>query len=186
MLRELRAISDDWLSSRGMSEMRFSMGWFDEEYLNSCPVLLVRDREGFIEAFANVVTGFNSNEMAVDLMRHRRYSEKGIMDFLFISLFEWSRTQGCERFDIGLSALSGIGESGQDPAVERGINYIYENLNRFYNFRGLHAFKEKFHPEWSPRYLVIPGLGSLPTALPALLRANRGRSLLSEIVGLPK
>ncbi len=186
MLRELKAISDDWLSSRRMSEMRFSMGWFTEEYLNTCPVLLVRDREGFIDAFANVVPGFKSNAAAVDLMRHRRYSEKGIMDFLFISLFEWARSQGFARFDLGLSALSGIGESGQDPAVERAINYIYENLNRFYNFRGLHAFKEKYHPEWSPRYLVIPGMSSLPAALPALLRANRGKGLLTGLVGLPK
>jgi len=35
MLRELNAISDEWLSSRGMSEMRFSLGWFDETYLIS-------------------------------------------------------------------------------------------------------------------------------------------------------
>ena len=31
MLRELRAISDDWLSTRGANEMGFSLGWFDEE-----------------------------------------------------------------------------------------------------------------------------------------------------------
>ena len=187
MLHELNDISDDWLASRGMSEMRFSMGWFDEAYLNTCPILLVRDREGFIDAFASIITGLKPGEAAVDLMRHHRYSEKGIMDFLFVSLFEWARGQGCTAFDIGLSAFSGIGEKAQDPGMERAVNYVYENLNRFYNFKGLHAFKEKFHPDWSPRYLVYPGVISLPAVIPALLRANSGgKSLVREALGLQK
>jgi phosphatidylglycerol lysyltransferase len=172
MLRELRAISDDWLSTRETKEMGFSLGWFDEEYLNTCPILLVRDGEGFIDAFANIVTEFQTNEAAVDLMRHRSYSEKGIMDFLFVSLFLWAKEKGFASFNLGLSAFSGIGEDPKDPALQRTIHFIYKNVNRFYNFKGLHAFKEKFHPTWSPRYLVYPGAGSLPAVSLSLLRAN--------------
>lgn len=172
MLRELRAISDDWLSTRGAKEMGFSLGWFDDEYLNTCPILLVRDGEGFIDAFANAVTEFQTNEAAVDLMRHRSYSEKGIMDFLFVSLFLWAKEKGFASFNLGLSTFSGIGEKPEDPALERTMRFIYENVNRFYNFKGLHSFKEKFHPTWSPRYLVYPGPGNLPAVSIALLRAN--------------
>jgi phosphatidylglycerol lysyltransferase len=172
MLRELRAISDDWLADRGAKEMGFSLGWFDEEYLNTCSILLVRDAEGFIDAFANIVTEFQAHEAAVDLMRHRSYSEKGIMDFLFVSLFQWAKEKGFASFNLGLSTFSGIGESPKDPALERTIRFIYENVNRFYNFKGLHAFKEKFHPSWSPRYLVYLGAGNLPAVSISLLRAN--------------
>ena len=172
MLRELRAISDDWLASRGTKEMGFSLGWFDEEYLNTCPILLVRDGEGFIDAFANVVTEFQSKEAAVDLMRYRSYSEKGIMDFLFVSLFLWAKEKDFASFNLGLSTFSGIGENPKDPAIERTLRFIYENVNRFYNFKGLHSFKEKFHPIWSPRYLVYPGAVSLPAVSISLLRAN--------------
>ncbi len=187
MLRELNDISDDWLASRGMSEMRFSMGWFDDAYLNTCPILLVRDSEGFIDAFASLVPGLRPEDAAVDLMRHHRYSEKGIMDFLFISLFQWAREQGCATFDLGLSAFSGIGGKAQDSGMERALNYVYENLNRFYNFKGLHAFKEKFHPQWSSRYLAYPDMSSLPAVITALLRANSGgKSLVREALGLQK
>lgn len=172
MLRELRAISDDWLSTRGMKEMGFSLGWFDDEYLNTCPILLVRDGEGFIDAFANIVTEFQANEAAVDMMRHRSYSEKGIMDFLFVSLFQWAKEKGFASFNLGLSAFSGIGENPKDPALQRTLRYIYENVNRFYNFKGLHSFKEKFHPTWSPRYLVYPNVVNLPAISISLLRAN--------------
>ncbi|MCE9647729.1 MAG: phosphatidylglycerol lysyltransferase domain-containing protein [Chloroflexi bacterium] len=172
MLRELRSISDDWLATRGMKEMGFSLGWFDEEYLNTCPILLVRDGEGFIDAFANIVTEFQANEVAVDLMRHRSFSEKGIMDFLFVSLFLWAKEQGVASFNLGLSTFSGIGEKRADPALQRTIRFIYENVNRFYNFKGLHAFKEKFHPVWSRRYLAYPDPVNLPAVSISLIRAN--------------
>jgi len=175
MMRELNTISNEWLSSRGMSEMRFSLGWFDETYLNTCPILLVRDREGFIEAFANIVTEFQANEAAVDLMRHRSQVESGLMDFLFVSLFQWAKENGYASFNLGLSALSGVGESSDDPAMERALNYIYRNVSRLYNFRGLHSFKEKFHPTWLPRYLIYPDALSLPAISIALYRANLGR-----------
>ncbi|HEX2998340.1 MAG TPA: phosphatidylglycerol lysyltransferase domain-containing protein, partial [Anaerolineales bacterium] len=62
------------------------------------PILLVRDREGFIEAFANLVPEFQAKEIAVDLMRYRSESESGLMDFLFVSLFQWAREQGYDTF----------------------------------------------------------------------------------------
>ncbi|MEP7135998.1 MAG: phosphatidylglycerol lysyltransferase domain-containing protein [Chloroflexota bacterium] len=182
MLRELDLISNEWLSSRGASELRFSLGWFDEAYLNTCPILLVRDREGFIEAFANIVTEFQNNEVAVDLMRHRTQVDSGLMDFLFVSLFTWAKEQNYASFNLGLSALSGVGEHSDDPVIERALHYIYQNVNRFYNFRGLHAFKEKFHPIWAPRYLVYPGASSLPAVSVSILNANLGGSLLGNLI----
>ena len=181
MLRELNSISNEWLSNRGASELRFSLGWFDEAYLNTCPILLLRDREGFIEAFANLVTEFQANEITVDLMRHREHVEGGLMDFLFVSMLQWARSQNYASFNLGLSALSGVGEHSHDPVIERTLHYIYRNVNRFYNFRGLHTFKEKFHPTWSPRYLVYPGASSLPAVSAALLRANLGGSLIGSL-----
>jgi phosphatidylglycerol lysyltransferase len=182
MLRELNSISNEWLGSRGASEMRFSLGWFDEGYLNTCPILLIRDREGFIEAFANVVTEFQNNEVVVDLMRHRSHIESGLMDFLFVSLFTWAKDQKYATFNLGLSALSGVGEHSDDPVIERALHYMYENVNRFYNFRGLHAFKEKFHPAWSPRYLVYPNTASLPAVSISLLNANLGGSVWGNLI----
>jgi len=182
MLRELDTISNEWLSSRGASEMRFSLGWFDEAYLNTCPILIVRDREGFIEAFANVVTEFQAKEVAVDLMRHRGQVESGLMDFLFVSLFQWAKENGYATFNLGLSALSGVGEHSDDPTIERTLNYIYRNVSRLYNFRGLHTFKEKFHPIWSPRYLVYLGASNLPATSISILNANLGGSTLSNFL----
>jgi phosphatidylglycerol lysyltransferase len=75
-----------------------------------------------------------------------------------------------------MSSLSGIGEEPGDPALERALHYVYEHINQFYNFKGLHKFKAKFNPNWSPRYLIYPGPGSLlPVAL-ALGEADSGEN----------
>lgn len=178
LLRELQQVSDEWLSDRKTSEMRFSVGWFDNAYLNTCPILVVRDHEARIAAFVNIIAGFPADEVTADMMRHRSNAEKGQMDFLFVSLFEWARTAGYARFNFGLSALSGIGEKPADPAIERGLRYVFEHINRFYNFKGLHSYKDKYGPTWSPRYLVFPSVAALPVVGAGLIRANTGDDLL--------
>jgi phosphatidylglycerol lysyltransferase len=140
---------------------------------------LVRDREGFIAGFANLVTEFQSSEIGVDLMRYLQHVESGLMDFLFVSSFQWAREQGCSTFNLGLSALSGVGEHSDDPIVERALNFIYQNVDRFYNFRGLHSFKEKFHPNWSQRYLIYPTVSNLPAVSAAIVRASFGGGSLA-------
>jgi phosphatidylglycerol lysyltransferase len=178
LLHELRIVSDEWLKMMQGSEKKFSLGWFDEAYLRDCEIAAVRTAQGQLSAFANIVTEYQVNDITIDLMRHRAEMENGTMDFLFISMFQHFQEQGYDGFNLGLSALSGLGESEQAPRLEQGMNYLYEHLNRFYNFKGLHAYKEKFHPHWEPRYLVYPSLTSLPDIVVGLVRADSGDRLL--------
>ena len=61
------------------------------------------------------------------------------------------------------------------------MHWVYENVNHFYNFKGLHSFKEKFHPEWSPRFLIYQGVANLAPSWLAVVQANSGsHSLLFE------
>jgi phosphatidylglycerol lysyltransferase len=176
LLEELRAISDEWLTMMHGSEKRFSLGWFDDAYIRNSPIAAVHTPDGWISAFANIVPEYQLNERTIDLMRRRREVENGTMEYLFVSLFQWARSQGYQTFNLGLSALSGVGEQTDDPVIERVMHFIYEHVNQFYNFKGLHAFKEKFRPEWSPRYLIYPGSASLMQAWLAVTRANSGAS----------
>jgi phosphatidylglycerol lysyltransferase len=186
LLHALRSISDEWLQEIHGAEKHFSLGRFDEAYLRSGPVMVVLEPGGRISAFANILSEYQLNESTIDLMRHRRDVESGTMDFLFVSLFEWAKTQGYATFNLGLSSLAGVGEQSGDPLVERVLHYVYEHVNQFYNFKGLHQFKVKFHPHWSPRYLVYPNVASLPGAVAALVRADSGddfaRAYLSDLI----
>lgn len=178
LLNQLQEISDEWLQMSKGAEKHFSVGWFDKNYLRECPIAAVHTPEGKISAFANIVSEYCRNEITIDLMRRRTEVERGTMEFLFISMFSYFQKQGYDDFNLGLVALSGVGESHSSPRLEKALNYLYEHLNKFYNFQGLHTFKEKFHPQWQPRYLIYPNLVTLPDVVVALVRADSGDRLL--------
>lgn len=178
LLHQLKVVSDEWLEMVKGSEKQFSLGWFDQAYLRDCEIALVQSSSGEIVAFANILSEYQSNEVTHDLMRHRKNVENGTMDFLFISMFQYYKERGYDGFNIGLSALTGVGQTQESQRLEKGLHYLYEHLNRFYNFQGLHAYKEKFHPRWEPRYFVYPSLAALPDVVVALVRADSGDRLL--------
>ena len=39
--------------------------------------------------------------------------------------------------------------------------FLFRHGERFYGFAGLRAYKEKFRPNWTPRYIASPGGTSL-------------------------
>lgn len=181
VIHELKEISDQWLQSKHGSEKHFSVGWFDVAYLRECTIAAVQTPKGQISAFANLVPGCQDSEVTVDLMRKRNQVENGTMEFLFISMFQHFQKQGYASFSLGLSALAGVGATQNSFPLEKGVHYLYEHLNQFYNFKGLHLFKEHFRPHWEPRYLVYPKLSALPEVTVALVRADSGDRLLDYL-----
>jgi phosphatidylglycerol lysyltransferase len=59
---------------------------------------------------------------------------------------------------------------------------IYRHGSAFYNFEGLRTFKQKFQPEWRPRYLALPPSVSPMRAMGdvALLIAGSARGLIAK------
>jgi phosphatidylglycerol lysyltransferase len=181
-LRALRDVSDVWLSTVSGSEKRFSLGWFDDDYIRQCSVMVVRSQHGAIVAFANIVSEYQAAEATIDLMRHRPEAPPGVMDFLFIRLIEWSRDAGFETFNMGLSPLAGLGTDPEHGITEKLLSLVYENGNALYGFRGLHNYKEKYHPTWEPRYLIYPDAASLPAVFAAVVRVNSGAHPVKDYV----
>jgi phosphatidylglycerol lysyltransferase len=181
LLKDLKEVSDEWIEMTEGSEKKFSLGWFYEDYLRECEIAAVYTPNGQISAFANVVPEYQLNEITIDMMRRRTDVEPGTIDFLFISMFEHFKQRGYDGFNLGLAALFGVGDKPCSPRLEKALRYLYEHLNQFYNFKGLHAFKEKFHPRWEPRYLIYPGKAALPEVVVALIRADSGDRLLDYL-----
>jgi phosphatidylglycerol lysyltransferase len=178
LMQSLHEISDAWLTMRHGGEMHFGDGWFEDDYIRGGPAIVVHAPDGFSTAFANLVPEYQKNEITIDLMRHYREVEHGTMEFLFVKMFQWAKEKGYASFSLGLSAIVGVGEKPDDPRVEQALHTISEYVSRFYNFRGLHDFKDKFHPLWEPRYLIYPGAANLPLVLTTLLRVHSGNNFV--------
>lgn len=163
LVPQLRAVSDDWLARKAVHEKGFSLGIFDAEYLRNFDMSVVR-RNGRIVAFANILTAAG-RDVSADLMRYSSDAPRGVMDYLFAELILWARRQGYERFSLGMAPLSGLESRALAPRWSRWASLVYMHGESMYNFRGLRAYKEKFHPQWEPRYLTTPHRFALPWIL---------------------
>jgi lysylphosphatidylglycerol synthetase-like protein (DUF2156 family) len=178
LLDELAAVSGAWLAAHKGGEKGFSLGRFDRRYLSDQTIAVVRVK-GRAAAFANIWTTPDKAWAAVDLMRYAAdIAPPRTMDFLFAELFLWAKHEGYSKFDLGMAPLSGLAEERHAPAFARLGRLVYERGAGFYDFPGLRAFKEKFDPDWEPRYLAAPGAWSLPIVLAeaALLTAREPRA----------
>lgn len=157
---ELKEISDSWLEDKNTREKKFSIGYFGVKYLSNFPMAVVKN-ENRIVAFANLMYTSGREELTIDLMRFRSSAPGGVMDFLFISIMMWGRENGFRYFNLGSVPLSGLVNTPLVPLWNRIGAVIFGYSEKFYNFQGLRSYKNKFHPEWQPRYLVY----SKPLAL---------------------
>jgi len=164
LLPQLKPISDAWLREKRVREKGFSLGAFDARYLARTPMAVVWQDDKPV-AFANMYLTDSMEEASVDLMRYLPDAPPGLMDYLFVELMQWSKAQGYRWFNLGMAPLSGLQSRRQAPLWNRFGALIFGRGERFYNFQGLHRYKDKFDPEWEPRYLAAPGGIALPVVL---------------------
>ncbi len=164
LLAELKQISDAWLAEKDTAEKGFSLGFFQPQYIRRSPVALVR-RQGELIAFANIWQGAGRSELSMDLMRYLPDAPQGVMEYLLIQLMLWGKEQGYEWFNLGMAPLSGVEAQPLAPLWNRIAAIAYRHGEQFYNFQGLRQYKDKFDPEWTPKYLASPGGLALPIIL---------------------
>jgi phosphatidylglycerol lysyltransferase len=153
---ELRRVSDAWLQAQQAREKGFSLGYFDAQYVARNCVAVVR-HQGRIIAFATLMHTEQHIEATVDLMRHVSNAPPGTMDFLFTKVMLDFQARGYQRFGLGMAPMSGMVTHPLAPPWHRVARFAFERGERFYNFRGLRSFKQKFDPVWEPRYLAVRG-----------------------------
>ena len=169
-LDQLRAVSDAWLAEGGRRERRFTLGQWDDRYIRSCDVISIDDGDGRIVAFANMIPDGARGEATIDLMRYVHDGPNGLMDVLFVKLFEALKQRGYTRFSLGMAPFAEVGSEPDSTTLERGIRLLGEHLDRFFSSKGLREYKDKFGPTWEPRYLIFPSEVALPAVTLALVR----------------
>jgi len=175
LLDEAKEVSDEWLSLPGRRERRFTLGRFERGYVSQTSLFTLRDPSSRLIAFANEIPSYRPGEATIDLMRHRREIPNGAMDYLFMGLMEGLKREGYLRFSLGLAPFAGVGDRPGAALQERAVHQLFEHLNRFFSYKGLHVYKAKFEPLWEERFMVYQGgpLG-LARITVALIRVTEG------------
>ncbi len=174
IFKSLKNISDEWLDGR--KEKGYSVGYFDEYYLSKAPIAIIKNSDGEIKGFSNIMYMYDNESVSVDLMRFSKNSPRGLMDFMFISIIEWAKENGYKYFNIGMAPLSNVGVSKYAFLGEKIALQIYEYGQFIYSFKGLRKYKEKFTDVWEPRYMAYRKNTSLIlTAIQAAILCSKNK-----------
>jgi phosphatidylglycerol lysyltransferase len=177
LLRRLRHVSDEWLRLGKRRERTFTLGHFDESFLQGCDLMVVVAPDSQIVAFANIIPSYHLPQGNFDMLRYLG-EPKGLSEFVYLSLIEHFRSQGYEGMNLGLAPFSGLASSGELSAAERAMVLLYRYGDFIFRAKGLREFKEKFQPRWEPRYLVYNSDMQLPGLALAVGRAGELGSLV--------
>ena len=167
----LKTISDKWLEGRG--ERGFSLGFFDEDYLNRGPIAVVKDEDGDILAFANLMPVYKEGWATIDLMRYDpEDAPAGTMDFMFLNLFMHFKEKGKKFFDLGMAPLANVGINEQSFLKEKLAYFVFKFGSSVYSFEGLRSYKSKFTEDWEPKYTGYSHRSSLLFTVLSLVRID--------------
>ena len=172
VLPELKVVSEEWLSKNKTREKGFLTGFFQEDYLKWFHLAVVR-KEGKVIAFASLWQAGAKEEAAIDLLRSSATAPAFIEDYLWLEVFLWAKEKSYEHFNLGTAPLLDIEESPLAP-FKTQLGEILSPYGNGVLLQDIRKEKERFNPEWSPKYLAASG------NLPLHLAFNNIRDLVAK------
>ncbi|MEJ3404222.1 DUF2156 domain-containing protein [Rathayibacter sp. YIM 133350] len=163
---QITALSEEWMSSKELPELGFTLGGLDE--LRDDDVLLgaVLDAEDRLCAITSWLPIRRDGLLVgrtLDMMRRAPAAANGVMEFAI--------AEAVARFaDAGLEVVSLSGSPLANSATEHAgalsavLDLLARTLEPLYGFRSLLRFKRKFSTSLEPLYLVYRD----PVRLPAI------------------
>ena len=169
----LRAVLGEWLRTRGLPPLGFLV----------TPDLLgdLDDRRVFVASRGEEVVAFligtpvpARNGWLVEEWPRTRAAPNGTTHLLVDAAMRAFASEGADYVTLGLAPLAeraGNDLRGQPAWLRATLRWVRAHGRRFYNFRGLEAFKACLQPmRWEPVYAIAPA-GRIT---PAMLRAVAG------------
>ncbi|MGH7924219.1 MAG: bifunctional lysylphosphatidylglycerol flippase/synthetase MprF [Candidatus Binatus sp.] len=171
----LSEISESWLATHSAAELRFSVAAFEPRFIAAQSAALAC-MHGRPQAFVTFMTTDRQSEATVGLMRQVSGAPACTMEFMFTKLALELKARGFKMLSLGMAPLAGMARTPLSSRWHRIAGLLWEHGGAIYNFRGLRSFKNKFRPEWEPRYLAASGaIGPFITLAEVAALANTRR-----------
>jgi phosphatidylglycerol lysyltransferase len=170
----LRSVLQEWLDTRGLPPLHFLV---TPELLDT-----LGDRRIFVAERGDDVVGFvvataipARRGWLVEQWPRRRAAPNGTTHLLIDAAMRAFADAGARYSTLGLSPLSeraGVVFDGQPAWLRLAMHWIRAHGRRFYDFRGLEAFKASAQPMvWEPIFAIAPGKRITPFTLRAIAGA---------------
>lgn len=189
-VRQIEAISEEWVSERELPEMGFTLGGVDEMRDPAVRTLVAQDAAGRVLAVTSWLPSHREGRVVgwtLDVMRRTEAAPNGVMEFLVASAAERMRDDGVERLSLSAAPLAQAGEAAApNDGVQSLLELVGGVLEPVYGFRSLLRFKQKFGPDLHPLVLAYPDPVALPSIGLAVVRAYLPDLSLRQAVALAR
>ncbi len=189
-VRQIEAISEEWVSERELPEMGFTLGGVDEMRDPAVRTLVAQDATGRVLAVTSWLPSHREGRVVgwtLDVMRRTEAAPNGVMEFLVASAAERMRDDGVERLSLSAAPLAQAGEAAApNDGVQSLLELVGGVLEPVYGFRSLLRFKQKFGPDLHPLVLAYPDPVALPSIGLAVVRAYLPDLSLRQAVALAR
>ncbi|WP_020142819.1 bifunctional lysylphosphatidylglycerol flippase/synthetase MprF [Terracoccus sp. 273MFTsu3.1] len=167
LLTQVRAISELWVSDKGLPEMGFTLGGVDEALDPDTRVGLAVDADMTVHGVTSWLPvhspGGEVRGWTLDVMRRLPDGFRPVTEFLIASACLSFREQGASFVSLSGAPLAHSGDgTAERAALERLLDQLGEAMEPLYGFRSLDSFKQKFRPRHEPVYLVFADEAALP------------------------
>ncbi|MBK1812799.1 DUF2156 domain-containing protein [Clostridium sp. YIM B02505] len=175
---KINLISEKWISNKN-GKMGFSLGDLNfDEPLGRRYFVAVDEMENL-----HTILMFSPFEQGegyfLDVMRRNFDAVPGVMEKSIIDAIMKMKDEGVKVVSLGLAALAGIEvNEGNCTTLEKGMNYMYKNFNKDYDFKKLHDYKKKFAPSlWNSRYIAHEASLSPIKVAYVMIKARKGEGV---------
>ncbi|WP_051966390.1 rhomboid family intramembrane serine protease [Kitasatospora mediocidica] len=167
---QIRSISEEWVSDKGLPEMGFTLGGLEELDDPAVRLLVAVDGDRTVHGLTSWMPVYREGEpvgWTLDFMRRRSEGFRGVTEFLIASAALGFKEEGALFLSLSGAPLARADEDDPVTVLQRLLDWMGRTLEPVYGFRSLLAFKAKFQPEYRPLYMVYPD----PAALASITRA---------------
>lgn len=155
---QIAAVSRQWLATKRGGELGFTLSRHEDvagQLRDGATDLWVAlDGDGQVQAWCTWRHYLGGRARVLDVMRRRPQAPNPAMDLLIAASLERYRDAGVLQASLA--------------SVPRGHGAAAE---RIYPCRSLRNYKQKFDPQWQPRWLAVPAAWQRPFALAAICGA---------------
>ncbi|WP_404422471.1 phosphatidylglycerol lysyltransferase domain-containing protein [Nibricoccus sp. IMCC34717] len=159
--QQLAEVSRGWLARKHGGEMGFDLGVFSPALVRERGVACARTADGTVVAFATWNPYASGRGRCLDLMRGRA-DARDVVDFVILESMEKFAAEGVEEVSLGNAPLANTAAEGERSVRDQAVRFVYENFDRFYGYKRLFSFKQKYYPRWEPRYVAYTSRLTLP------------------------
>ncbi|MBP0454334.1 DUF2156 domain-containing protein [Kitasatospora sp. RG8] len=167
---QIRSISEEWVSEKGLPEMGFTLGGLEELDDPAVRLLIAVDGDRTVHGLTSWMPVYENGApvgWTLDFMRRRSDGFRGVTEFLIASAALGFKEEGARFLSLSGAPLARSGQDAAPTGMQRMLDWMGRVLEPVYGFRSLLAFKAKFQPEYRPMFMAYPD----PAALPSITRA---------------